>query len=152
MVGLKWIMKNFKITSIIFFDYVQPINDNLLGNHIFIPKKISSINDPPLEWSNSPLINKIETDYKINKKIRRVVYETNYDFLYGNILSIEEKFISDTIINELRDLNYFDALNNLIFSVNKFANINKIDIYNICIVNKDPMQNLKFENLFERLF
>ena len=60
MTGLKWIKKKFKISSIIFLDYVNPVNNNLLGNHIIIPKKIYSINDPPLEWSNSPLINNIQ--------------------------------------------------------------------------------------------
>ena len=117
MTGLKWIKKKFKISSIIFLDYVNPVNNNLLGNHIIIPKKIYSINDPPLEWSNSPLINNIQINSAINNKIRKVIYETNYDFLYGNILSIDEKFINDTTINELRNLNYFDAHNNLIFSI-----------------------------------
>jgi len=131
---------------------VNPVNNNLLGNHIIIPKKIYSINDPPLEWSNSPLINNIQINSAINNKIRKVIYETNYDFLYGNILSIDEKFINDTTINELRNLNYFDAHNNLIFSINKFAIKNEIDIYNICIVKTNNMQNLKFENLLEKLF
>ena len=152
MTGLKWIKKKFKISSIIFLDYVYPVNNNLLGNHIIIPKKIYSINDPPLEWSNSPLINNIQINSAINNKIRKVIYETNYDFLYGNILSIDEKFINDTTINELRNLNYFDAHNNLIFSINKFAIKNEIDIYNICIVKTNNMQNLKFENLLEKLF
>ncbi len=152
MTGLKWIKKKFKISSIIFIDYVNPVNNNLLGNHIIIPKKIYSINDPPLEWSNSPLINNIQINSAINNKIRKVIYETNYDFLYGNILSIDEKFINDTTINELRNLNYFDAHNNLIFSINKFAIKNEIDIYNICIVKTNNMQNLKFENLLEKLF
>jgi hypothetical protein len=152
MTGLKWIKKKFKISSIIFFDYVYPINDNLLGNHIIIPKKIYSIHDPPLEWSSNPLINKIQINSNINKKIRKTIYETNYDFLYGNILSIDKKFIYDTTINELKDLGYFDAINNLIFSINKFANENEIDIYNICIGKTNKMHNLKFENLLEKLF
>tara|TARA_Y100000996_G_scaffold380173_1_gene333888 strand:- start:91 stop:717 length:627 start_codon:yes stop_codon:yes gene_type:complete len=152
MTGLKWIKKKFKISSIIFLDYVYPVNDNLLGNHIIIPKKIYSINDPPLEWSNNPLINKIQINSSINKKLRKVIYETNYDFLYGNILSIDEKFINDTTIHELRDLSYFDALNNLVFSINKFAIKNEIDIYNICIGKTNKMRNLKFENLLEKLF
>ena len=150
--GLKWIKKKFKISSIIFLDYVYPVNNNLLGNHIIIPKKIYSINDPPLEWSNSPLINKIQTKSTINKKLRKVIHETNYDFLYGNILSIDEKFINTNTIDELRDLGYFDALNNLIFSINKFAIKNEIDIYNICIGKTNYMQDLKFENLLEKLF
>ena len=150
--GLKWIKKKFKISSIIFLDYVYPVNNNLLGNHIIIPKKIYSINDPPLEWSNSPLINKIQTKSTINKKLRKVIHETNYDFLYGNILSIDEKFINTNTVDELRDLGYFDALNNLIFSINKFAIKNEIDIYNICIGKTKNMQNLKFENLLEKLF
>ena len=150
--GLKWIKKKFKISSIIFLDYVYPVNNNLLGNHIIIPKKIYSINDPPLEWSNSPLINNIQINSAINNKIRKVIYETNYDFLYGNILSIDEKFINTNTVDELRDLGYFDALNNLIFSINKFAIKNEIDIYNICIGKTKNMQNLKFENLLEKLF
>ena len=152
MTGLKWIKKKFKISSIIFLDYVYPVNDNLLGNHIIIPKKIYSINDPPLEWSNNPLINKIQINSSINKKLRKVIYETNYDFLYGNILSIDEKFINTNTIDELRDLSYFDAINNLIFSINKFAIKNEIDIYNICIGKTNKMRNLKFENLLEKLF
>ena len=150
--GLKWIKKKFKISSIIFLDYVYPINNNLLGNHIIIPKKIYSINDPPLEWSSGPLVNKIQTKSTINKKLRKVIHETNYDFLYGNILSIDEKFINTNTIDELRDLGYFDALNNLIFSINKFAIKNEIDMYNICIAKTNNMQNLKFENLLEKLF
>jgi len=150
--GLKWIKKKFKISSIIFLDYVYPVNNNLLGNHIIIPKKIYSINDPPLEWSSSPLVNKIQTKSTINKKLRKVIHETNYDFLYGNILSIDEKFINTNTVDELRDLGYFDALNNLIFSINKFAIKNEIDIYNICIGKTNYMQDLKFENLLEKLF
>ena len=152
MTGLKWIKKKFKISSIIFLDYVNPVNNNLLGNHIIIPKKIYSINDPPLEWSSSPLVNKIQTKSTINKKLRKVIHETNYDFLYGNILSIDEKFINTNTVDELRDLGYFDALNNLIFSINKFAIKNEIDIYNICIGKTNYMQDLKFENLLEKLF
>ena len=68
MTGLKWIKKKFKISSIIFIDYVNPVNNNLLGNHIIIPKKIYSINDPPLEWSNSPLINNIQINSAIRKR------------------------------------------------------------------------------------
>ena len=82
-------------------------------------------------------------------------YSSTYVYTYdanGNILSIDEKFINDTTINELRNLNYFDAHNNLIFSLNKFAIKNEIDIYNICIVKTNNMQNLKFENLLEKLF
>ncbi|MFL2677470.1 MAG: hypothetical protein ACJ0HA_03295, partial [Dehalococcoidia bacterium] len=100
----------------------------------------------------SPLVNKIQTKSTINKKLRKVIHETNYDFLYGNILSIDEKFINTNTVDELRDLGYFDALNNLIFSINKFAIKNEIDIYNICIGKTNYMQDLKFENLLEKLF
>ena len=55
-------------------------------------------------------------------------------------------------MDELRNLNYFDAINNLIFSINKFAIKNEIDMYNICIGKTNNMQNLKFENLLEKLF
>ena len=72
--------------------------------------------------------------------------------MYGNILSIDKKLLYDTTINELKDLGYFDAINNLIFSINKFANENEIDIYNICIGKTHKMHNLKFENLLEKLF
>tara|TARA_S200000501_G_scaffold279453_1_gene263486 strand:+ start:523 stop:1149 length:627 start_codon:yes stop_codon:yes gene_type:complete len=148
---LKWLKKNFNITSIIFFDFVKPINNNLLGNHIIIPKKLFSIEDPPLEWSNNPLINNIEIDSKISKKIRKVIYSTNYDFLYGDILSIDKKSFNATVINELRGLNSFDGLNYLIYTANKFAKENNIDIYNICIGSSKNMANLKFESLFKGL-
>ena len=41
LVGLNWIKNNYDISLIIFLDYVIPINNDLLGNHIIIPKKIS---------------------------------------------------------------------------------------------------------------
>tara|TARA_B100000579_G_scaffold182335_1_gene148559 strand:+ start:694 stop:1320 length:627 start_codon:yes stop_codon:yes gene_type:complete len=151
-VGLKWICKNYEITSIIFFDYVSPINNNLLENHFIIPKKITSIDDPPLEWSNNPLIDSLEANITTNSKIRKVIFETNFDFLYGNILSIDEQFINENIINELKNLGQFDAINNLAFSLNKFANENNIDIYNICIGKTVSMEKIKFKILFEKLF
>ncbi len=152
VVGLRWIKDNFDITSIIFFGYVDPVNINLLGNHIIIPQKLFSIDDPPLEWSNNPLINKIEIDASRNKMIRKVIHNTNYDFIYGDILSIEKKFINPSVIDELRNLNYFDGLNYIIFTSNKFANENNIEIYNICIGKTNSMSNLKFGKLFEKLF
>tara|TARA_A100001015_G_scaffold318522_1_gene438653 strand:- start:1125 stop:1751 length:627 start_codon:yes stop_codon:yes gene_type:complete len=152
LVGLNWLKNNFNISSIIFFDYVEPLNNNLLGSHIVIPKNIYSIDDPPIEWGNNPLVNKIEISTITNKKIRKSIYKTNYDFFYGDILSIDKKFISATAINELSNLNHFDCLNYLIFTSNKFANENKIDIYNICISKTKSMSNLRYEKLFERLF
>ena len=152
LVGLNWIKNNYDISLIIFFDYVTPINNDLLGNHIIIPKKIFSIDDPPLEWNSNPLVKKIEINIKKNNTIRKAIHETNYDFYYGDILSIDKKFINPSSIKELRDLNYFDGINYFIFSSNKFANENKIDIYNICIGKTNSMVNLKFEKLFEKLF
>tara|TARA_B100000579_G_C22475531_1_gene685439 strand:- start:70 stop:696 length:627 start_codon:yes stop_codon:yes gene_type:complete len=152
IVALKWICKIHEITSIIFFDYVKPINNNLLGNHFIIPKKITSIEDPPLEWSSDPLIDSLETNLSINLKIRKVISETNFDFLYGNILSMDKQFINENIINELNKLDQFDATNSLIFNSNKFANENNIDIYNICIGKTENMKKIKFKILFEKLF
>ena len=152
IVALKWISKIHEITSIIFFDYVKPINNNLLGNHFIIPKKITSIEDPPLEWSSDPLIDSLETNLSINLKIRKVISETNFDFLYGNILSMDKQFINENIINELNKLDQFDATNSLIFNTNKFANENNIDIYNICIGKTENMKKIKFKILFEKLF
>jgi len=152
IVALKWICKIHEITSIIFFDYVKPINNNLLGNHFIIPKKITSIEDPPLEWSSDPLIDSLETNLSINLKIRKVISETNFDFLYGNILSMDKQFINKNIINELNKLDQFDATNSLIFNSNKFANENNIDIYNICIGKTENMKKIKFKILFEKLF
>ena len=152
IVALKWISKIHEITSIIFFDYVKPINNNLLGNHFIIPKKITSIEDPPLEWSSDPLIDSLETNLSINLKIRKVISETNFDFLYGNILSMDKQFINENIIKELNKLDQFDATNSLIFNTNKFANENNIDIYNICIGKTENMKKIKFKILFEKLF
>ncbi|MFL2642671.1 MAG: hypothetical protein ACJ0GV_04025 [Dehalococcoidia bacterium] len=152
LVGLKWVKNNFDISSIIFFDYIEPINMNLLVNHIIIPLRLFSIDDPPLEWSNNPLINKIEINTLINKKIRKIIYDTNFDFFYGDILSIDKKFINTQVVDELRDLNNFDGLNHLIFTSNKFANENNIEIYNLCICKTNPMVNLKFNMLLEKLF
>ena len=152
LVGLNWIKNNYDISLIIFFDYVTPINNDLLGNHIIIPKKIFSIDDPPLEWNSNPLVKKIEINIKKNNTIRKAIHETNYDFYYGDILSIDKKFINTSSIKELSDLNYFDGINYFIFNSNKFANENKIDIYNICIAKTKYMLKLKFEKIFEKLF
>ena len=151
-VGLRWVCKNYEITSIIFFDYVNPINNNLLGNHLIIPKKITSIEDPPLEWSNDPLLYFLNTKSSINLKIRKVIFETNLDFLYGDILSIDEQYISKNIITELNNLDQFDAINSLIYTANKFANEENIDIYNICIGKNKDMEKIKYDILFEKLF
>ena len=152
LVGLNWIVNNYDISSIIFFDYIYPINDNLLGNHIVIPNTLFSIDDPVLEWGSNPLINKIEINASQNKKIRNIMHHTNFDFIYGDLLSIDDKFISTSSIQELKDLNKFEGLNNLIFTANKFANQNKIDIYNITIGKTKSMVSLKYEKLLEKLF
>ena len=152
LVGLNWIVNNYDISSIIFFDYIYPINDNLLGNHIVIPNTLFSIDDPVLEWGSNPLINKIEINASQNKKIRNIMHHTNFDFIYGDLLSIDDKFISTSSIQELKDLNKFEGLNNLIFTANKFAIQNKIDIYNITIGKTKSMVSLKYEKLLEKLF
>ena len=152
LVGLNWIKNTYDISSIIFFDYIAPVNKNLLSNHLVIPKMIYSIDDPPLEWGNDPLINKIEINSSQNNRIRKAIYETNYDFIYGDILSIDNNLINDSAIEELRNLNDFDGLNQLIFSSNKFANKNNIDIYNLVAVKTNSMTNLKYKKLFEKLF
>ena len=152
LVGLNWIVNNYDISSIIFFDYIHPINNNLLGNHIVIPNTLFSIDDPVLEWGSNPLINKIEINASQNKKIRNIMHHTNFDFIYGDLLSIDDKFISTSSIQELKDLNKFEGLNNLIFTANKFANQNKIDIYNITIGKTKSMVSLKYEKLLEKLF
>ena len=152
LVGLNWIVNNYDISSIIFFDYIYPINNNLLGNHIVIPNTLFSIDDPVLEWGSNPLINKIEINASQNKKIRNIVHHTNFDFIYGDLLSIDDKFVSSSSIQELKNLNKFEGLNNLIFTANKFANQNKIDIYNITIGKTKSMARLKYEKLLEKLF
>ena len=152
LVGLNWIVNNYDISSIIFFDYIYPINNNLLGNHIVIPNTLFSIDDPVLEWGSNPLIKKIEINASQNKKIRNIIHHTNFDFIYGDLLSIDDKFISASSIQELKDLNKFEGLNNLIFTANKFANQNKIDIYNITIGKTKSMARLKYEKLLEKLF
>lgn len=152
LVGLNWIVNNYDISSIIFFDYIHPINNNLLGNHIVIPNTLFSIDDPVLEWGSNPLINKIEISASKNKKIRNIIHNTNFDFIYGDLLSIDDKFISASSIQELKDLNKFEGLNNLIFTANKFAIQNKIDIYNITIGKTKSMVSLKYEKLLEKLF
>ena len=152
LVGLNWIVNNYDISSIIFFDYILPINNNLLGNHIVIPNTLFSIDDPVLEWGSNPLINKIEISASKNKKIRNIIHNTNFDFIYGDLLSIDDKFINASSIQELKDLNKFEGLNNLIFTANKFAIQNKIDIYNVTIGKTKSMVSLKYEKLLEKLF
>ena len=132
MVALKWVRLNFDVNSIIFFDYVDAINKDVLENHLIIPKEISSLNDLPLEWGNNPYIENIMVKNSLNKKIRNVIFNNNLDFFYGNILSMDSNIVNKTIITELSNLHKFDAYNNLIFVCNKFANDNNIDIYNIC--------------------
>ena len=67
MVALKWIRLNYDVNSIIFFDYVDAINKDVLENHIIIPKEISSLNDLPLEWGNNPYIENIMVKNSLNK-------------------------------------------------------------------------------------
>ena len=118
MVALKWIKLNFDINSIIFFDYVDAINKDVLENHLIIPKEISCLDDLPLEWGNNPYIENIISKNSPNKKIRTVVYNANLDFFYGNIISIDSNIVNKTLINELNNLDKFDAYNNLIFTCN----------------------------------
>ena len=151
MVALKWIKLNFEINSIIFFDYVDAINKDVLENHLIIPKEISCLDDLPLEWGNNPYIEKIISKNSPNKKIRSVVYSANLDFFYGNIISIDSNIVNKTLINELNNLDKFDAYNNLIFTCNKFANENEIDIYNICLGRPSTMKNFDLKKFFENL-
>ena len=151
MVALKWIKLNFEINSIIFFDYVDAINKDVLENHLIIPKEISCLDDLPLEWGNNPYIEKIISKNSPNKKIRSVVYSANLDFFYGNIISIDSNIVNKTLINELNKLDKFDAYNNLIFTCNKFANENEIDIYNICLGRPSTKKNFDLKKFFENL-
>ena len=151
MVALKWIKLNFDINSIIFFDYVDAINKDVLENHLIIPKEISCLDDLPLEWGNNPYIEKIISKNSPNKKIRTVVYNANLDFFYGNIISIDSNIVNKTLINELNNLDKFDAYNNLIFTCNKFANENEIDIYNICLGRPSTKKNFDLKKFFENL-
>ncbi len=151
MVALKWAKLNFDLNSIIFFDYVDAINKEVLENHLIIPREVSSLNDLPLEWGNNPYIEKIMVKNSLNKKIRNVIFNNNLDFFYGNILSMDSNIINKTIINELSNLNKFDAYNNLIFICNKFANEKNIDIYNICPGRPSSKKNFNLKKFFENL-
>ena len=151
MVALKWAKLNFDVNSIIFFDYVDAINRNVLENHLIIPREVSSLNDLPLEWGNNPYIEKIMVKNSQNKKIRNVIFNNNLDFIYGNILSMDSHLVNKTIITELNNLNKFDAYNNLIFICNKFANDNNIDIYNICPGRPSSKNNFNLKKFFENL-
>ena len=151
MVALKWLKLNFDVNSIIFFDYVDAINKNVLENHLIIPKKISSLNDLPLEWGNNPYIENIMVKNLLNKKIRNVIFNNNLDFFYGNILSIDSNIVNKTIITELNNLHKFDAYNNLIFICNKFVNDNNIDIYNICPGRPSSKKKFELKKFFENL-
>ena len=152
MVGLKWIKSNYDLNSIIFFDYVDSINNNVLENHLIIPNNISCLDDLPIEWGNDPYLDVVKVKNYLNKKIRKVIDKTNIDFFYGNILSIDSKIINQTLINELNNLGEFDAHNNLIFTCNKFANDNEIDIYNICVGRPISKKNFSLKKIFENLF
>ncbi|MEC8048484.1 MAG: hypothetical protein VX114_01915 [Chloroflexota bacterium] len=152
LVGLKWIKSNYDINSIIFFDYVDSINNNVLENHLIIPLDISCLDDLPLEWGNNPYLDVVKVKNPLNKKIRKVIHKTNIDFFYGNILSIDSKIINQTLISELNNLGEFDAHNNLIFTCNKFAHDNEIDIYNICLGRPLSKKNFDLKKIFENLF
>ena len=151
MVGLKWVKSNFDLNLIIFFDYVDPISINVLENHLIIPEEVSCLNDLPLEWGNNPYVDVVKVKNSHNKKIRKSVYKTNLDFFYGNIISIDSNIINETLIEELNNLNKFDAHNNLIFTCNKFANDNEIDIYNICIGKPSSKTKFNLKKIFENL-
>ena len=88
MVGLKWVKSNFDLNLIIFFDYVDPINNNVLENHLIIPEEVSCLNDLPLEWGNNPYVDVVKVKNSHNKKIRKSVHKTNLDFFYGNIINV----------------------------------------------------------------
>ena len=51
----------------------------------------------------------------------------------------------------INNLNKFDAHNNLIFTCNKFANDNEIDIYNICIGKPSSKTKFDLKKIFENL-
>ena len=70
---------------------------------------------------------------------------------YGNIISIDSNIVNKTLINELNNLDKFDAYNNLIFTCNKFANENEIDIYNICLGRPSTKKNFDLKKFFENL-
>jgi len=152
MVGLKWIKSNYDINSIIFFDYVDSINKNVLENHLIIPLNILCLDDLPIEWGDNPYLDEVKVKNSLNNKIRKVIHKTNIDFFYGNILSIDSKIINQTLINELSSLGKFDAHNNLIFTCNKFADDNEIDIYNICVGRPLSKENFDLKKIFENLF
>ncbi len=151
MVGLKWVKANFDLNLIIFFDYVDPISINVLENHLIIPEEVSCLNDLPLEWGNNPYVDVVKVKNSHNKKIRKSVHKTNLDFFYGNIISIDSNIINETLIKELNNLNKFDAHNNLIFTCNKFANDNEIDIFNICIGKPSSKTKFNLKKFFENL-
>ena len=151
-VGLKWIKENYVLDSIIFVCHVKPIKESVLDNHLFIPINAMSIDDHPLEWSNYPLLNKVKVNNEVNKKIRKVAHFINLDFIYGNALSLDSNIINKNIIKELNNLNQFDAFNELIYTCNKFASDNQLDIYNICIGKSDNSNKiLDLSKFFEKL-
>ena len=159
-VGLKWIYNKFpNINDIINIAEIVPINEMILKNHILIPKRILSLSDSPIEWNLEIKIPSILIHQSSQDALRNTIYENNLDFIYGDVLSINQLHNNARIMNELKNYNICDGLNNLAYIVNEFAEINKISIFNFFIgspskyiLNKKLNINLIIKCLLNKIY
>lgn len=159
-VGLKWIYNKFpNINDIINIAEIVPINEMILKNHILIPKRILSLCDSPIEWNLEIKIPSILIHQSSQDALRNTIYENNLDFIYGDVLSINQLHNNARIMNELKNYNICDGLNNLAYIVNEFAEINKISIFNFFIgspskyiLNKKLNINLIIKCLLNKIY
>ena len=107
----------------------------------------------PVARSEDPLLLKGEGIFTddISRPGQLYAHIIRSTIAHGNIISIDSNIINETLIEELYNLNKFDAHNNLIFTCNKFANDNEIDIYNICIGKPSSKTNFNLKKIFENL-
>ncbi len=159
-VGLRWINSKFpKINEIINIGKVIPVNQMILKNHILIPNQILSLYDSPIEWNRGIKIPSIIINQLNQNILREAIYENNLDFIYGDVLSINPIHENERILKELKSSKICDGVNNLVYTVNEFAEINKIPIFNILIgspdkyiLNKKLNINLIIDHILNQLY
>lgn len=133
-VGLNWIFNKYKSIDFIFFvGFLRPINNSILRNQVVIPTEFLNLDEPPVEWSQGINLENISSSQESQKILRRGIHKSNLDFSYGRILSYNQQYLTKNIILELNDYKIGDAINDLTFSINKYALINKVPILNLLI-------------------
>ena len=150
-VGLNWIFTKYKsIDFILFIGFLRPINNSILRNQVVIPTEFLNLDEPPVEWSQGVNLENISSSQESQKILRSGIHENNLDFSYCRILSYNQQYLNKNIVLELNDYKIGDAINNLSFSINKYALINKVPILNL-LIRSQKKHSQKTQNIVKQL-